>query len=100
LISGLLTFIGREDGWRERVQEVIEEHLGAVIDAFEIDSEDLADLLGEPASGMLRGCGFEDFLGRRFGSQGENIVDLYLKRRGWKKTALNLTYFSALRDGQ
>ena len=97
-ISGLLTFIGREDGWRERLQEVIEEHLGAALDAFEIDSEDLADLLGEPASGTLWGCGFEDFLGRRFGSQGDNIVDLYLKRRGWKETVLNRAYFGALRD--
>jgi hypothetical protein len=97
-ISGLLTFIGREDGWRERLQEVIEEHLGAALDAFEIDSDDLAKLLGEPASGTLWGCGFEDFLGRRFGSQGENIVDLYLKRRGWKETVLNQAYFGALRD--
>lgn len=97
-ISGLLTFIGREDGWRERLQEVIEEHLGAALDAFEIDSEDLADLLGEPASGTLWGCGFEDFLGRRFGSEGDNIVDLYLKRRGWKETVLNRAYFGALRD--
>ena len=97
-ISGLLTFIGREDGWRERLQEVIEEHLGAALDAFEIDCEDLADLLGEPASGTLWGCGFEDFLGRRFGSQGDNIVDLYLKRRGWKETVLNRAYFGALRD--
>jgi hypothetical protein len=27
-----------------------------------------------------------------------NIVDLYLKRRGWKETALNRAYFAALRD--
>jgi hypothetical protein len=93
-----LAFIGRDDGWRERLQEVIDEHLGAALDAFEFDSEDLADLLGEPASGTLWGCGFEDFLGRRFGSEGENIVDLYLKRRGWKEPVLNRAYFGALRD--
>lgn len=97
-ISGLLAFIGRDEVWRERLQEVIGEHLGAALDAFEIDSEDLADILGEPASGTLWGCGFEDFLGRRFGAQGETVVDLYLKRRGWKETVLNRSYFSALRD--
>ena len=97
-ISGLLAFIGRDGGWRDRLQEVIDEHLGAALDAFEIDREDIADLLGEPASRTLWGCGFEDFLGRRFGSEGENIVDLYLKRRGWKESVLNRAYFGALRD--
>ena len=97
-ISGLLAFIGRDGGWRDRLQEVIDEHLGAALDAFEIDREDMADLLGEPASRTLWGCGFEDFLGRRFGSEGENIVDLYLKRRGWKESVLNRAYFGALRD--
>jgi hypothetical protein len=45
---------------------------------------------------VLWGCGFEDFLGRYYGD--ENIVDLYLKRRGWKETAANREYFAALRD--
>ena len=97
-ISGLLAFIGREEGWDERLQSVIDEHLDAALEAFDIDREDLADGLGEPASGTLWGCGFEDFLGRRFGPEGENIVDLYLKRRGWKETVLNRAYFAALRD--
>ncbi len=97
-ISGLLAFIGREQGWGERLQSVIDEHIGAALEAFGIDREDLADGLGEPASGALWGCGFEDFLGRRFGPEGENIVDLYLKRRGWKETVLNRAYFAALRD--
>ena len=97
-ISGLLAFIGREQGWDERLQSVIDEHLDAALEAFDIEREDLAGGLGEPASGALWGCGFEDFLGRRFGPEGENIVDLYLKRRGWKETVLNRAYFAALRD--
>lgn len=97
-ISGLLAFIGREAGWDERLQSVIDEHLDAALEAFDLEREDLADGLGEPASGALWGCGFEDFLGRRFGSEGENIVDLYLKRLGWKETVLNRAYFAALRD--
>jgi len=56
----------------------------------------LADLLGEQWSGVLRDCGFEDLLGQRY--EDGNIVDLYLKRRGWKETALNRAYFAALRD--
>jgi hypothetical protein len=97
-ISGLLAFIGREHGWSERLQSVIDEHLDAALEAFDVELEYLANALGEPASGTLWGCGFEDFLGRRFEPKGENIVDLYLKRRGWKETVLNRAYFAALRD--
>ncbi len=95
-ISGLLAFIGREGDWRERLQDVVAEHLMPALEEFEIDQDGLADLLGEQWSGVLWGCGFEDFLGQRY--EDGNIVDLYLKRRGWKETALNRAYFSALRD--
>ena len=95
-ISDLLGFIGREGDWKDRLQEVVAEHLMPALDAFEIDHDDLTELLGEQWSGVLWGCGFEDFLGQRY--EDGNIVDLYLKRRGWKETALNRDYFAALRD--
>ena len=95
-ISDLLAFIGREVDWRERLQDVVAEHLMPALEEFEIDPDSLADLLGEQWSGVLWGCGFEDFLGQRY--EDGNIVDLYLKRRGWKETALNRAYFGALRD--
>lgn len=95
-ISGLLAFISREGDWRERLQDVVAEHLMPALEEFEIDHDGLADLLGEQWSGVLWGCGFEDFLGQRY--EDGNIVDLYLKRRGWKETALNRAYFAALRD--
>ena len=95
-ISGLLAFISREGDWRERLQDVVAEHLMPALEEFEIDQDGLADLLGEQWSGVLWGCGFEDFLGQHY--EDGNIVDLYLKRRGWKETALNRAYFTALRD--
>ena len=95
-ISGLLSFIGRETIWRDRMQDVVAEHLMPALKEFEIDQDRLADLLGEQWSGVLWGCGFEDFLGQNY--EDGNIVDLYLKRRGWKETALNRAYFTALRD--
>lgn len=95
-ISGLLAFIGGEGDWRDRLQDVVAEHLMPALEEFEIDHDSLADLLGEQWSGVLWGCGFEDFLGQRY--EDGNIVDLYLKRRGWKETALNRAYFVALRD--
>jgi hypothetical protein len=95
-ISGVLGFIGRDHVWRERLQDVVAEHLMPALEEFEVEHDELADLFGEQWSDVLWGCGFEDFLGRRYGD--ENIVDLYLKRRGWKETVLNRTYFAALRD--
>ncbi len=95
-ISGLLSFIGRETIWGDRMQDVVAEHLMPALEEFEIDQDDLCELLGEQWTGVLWGCGFEDFLGQRY--EEGNIVDLYLKRRGWKETALNRAYFAALRD--
>ncbi len=95
-ISGLLSFIGRETIWRDRMQDLVAEHLMPALEEFEIDQDDLGELLGDQWSGVLWGCGFEDFLGQRY--EDGNIVDLYLKRRGWKEASLNREYFTALRD--
>ena len=95
-ISDLLEFIGRDDVWRGRLQDVVAEHLMPALEEFEVDNDELFEVLGEPWPGVLWGCGFEDFLGRYYDA--ENIVDLYLKRRGWKETQANREYFAALRD--
>lgn len=95
-ISDLLAFISREGSWRERLQDVVAEHLLPSLEEFEMDQDDLAEVLGDQWSGVLWGCGLEDFLSRT--NDDGNIVDLYLKRRGWKDTALNRENFAVLRD--
>ncbi len=95
-ISDLLTFIGQNDLWFGRLQEVVAEHLMPALEEFDLDYDDLPEVLGEPWPGVLWGCGFEDFLSRQY--EDGNIVDLYLKRRGWNEPAANLEYFGALRD--
>jgi hypothetical protein len=97
-ISGLLAFIGREGDWSAQLQDVVAEHLMPALEEFEINHDDLAELLGAQWSGVLWGCGFEDFLGQHY--EDDNIVDLYLKRGGWKETVLNRAYFTALRDAR
>ncbi|GBR06822.1 hypothetical protein AOE01nite_33570 [Acetobacter oeni] len=42
------------------------------------------------------GCAFEDFLGQDWDND-RNIVDVYLKRRGWKEGPRNSAYMRALR---
>jgi hypothetical protein len=97
-LDGLIRFIGRDDVWRERMADVLDEHVAPAMEEFEVDFEELGEILGESWPMVLWGCAFEDFLGRTYGTDGENIVDLYLKRRGWKETALNRAYIAGLRD--
>lgn len=97
-IDGLISFISREDVWHERMMGVLDEHLMPALEEFDVDYDELVDILGEPWPNVLWGCGFEDFLGRRYSPDGQNIIDLYLKRRGWKETALNRAYLEGLRD--
>ncbi|TRD15663.1 hypothetical protein [Palleronia caenipelagi] len=95
-LSALLNFIAQEQLWHDRLQEVVGEHAHPMMEEFDLGSEELEGLLGESATMLLWGCGFEDFLARRYPDG--NIIDLYLKRRGWADTVANRAYFAALRD--
>ena len=53
-------------------------------------------LIGGAAFMNLWGCAFEDLLTRQ-DSEGRNIVDDYLTRRGWKETATAKRYMTDLR---
>jgi hypothetical protein len=45
----------------------------------------------------LWGCAFEDLATRVFEPDGRNLVDEYLKRRGWNETGPNKIYMRALK---
>ncbi|MBP2448683.1 hypothetical protein [Rhizobium leguminosarum] len=95
-LKGLMKFLAREE-WRECFDEVFYDHFGPVLDAGDMDFEDIAETLGEVWAMTLWGCAFEDFLTQDFEVEGGNIVDEYLKRRGWKENAQAKTYMKALR---
>lgn len=97
-LDGLIRFSQRDDAWRERLASVLDEHLLPAMEEFELDFEDLEELLGEQAPWTLWGCAFEDFLSCRWEPDGQNIIDVYLKRRGWSEKALNRAYIEGLRD--
>jgi hypothetical protein len=97
-LDGLIRFILRDEVWNERLAEVLDEHLGPALEEFDVDFEELGDLLGRSWPMILWGCAFEDLLGRRYGAGGDNVADLYLKRRGWKEPALTRAYMEGLRD--
>jgi hypothetical protein len=95
-IAAILRWSGRQ-GWRERFDAVIAAHLAPACEAAGVAPDELPELLGEDAHVQLMGCALEDFMTCDFEPDGRNVVDDYLKRRGWKEPAAVKRYLQALR---
>jgi hypothetical protein len=97
LLQGLLKWSTR-DPWGDRFDEILEHHLLPACDETGVATEDVVSIIGEDLfMSTVWGCAFEDFLTREF-EDGANVVDEYLKRRGWKESASVRTYLAALRS--
>src|SRR5215831_9997102 len=95
-LQGLMKWLTRAE-WRDRFAEVYDHHLLPTCRRTGLDAEEIMAILGENwFMTTAWGCAFEDFLTRE-GADGRNIVDDYLKRRGWKESASTRAYISALR---
>src|SRR5438132_3008395 len=95
-LQGLMKWLARAE-WRDRFAEVYDHHLLPACRRTGLDAEEVAAILGENwFMTTVWGGAFEDFLTRE-GADGRNIVDDYLKRRGWKESASTRSYMSALR---
>jgi hypothetical protein len=95
-LQGLMKWLSREE-WRDRFAEVYDDHLAPTCDQIDLDVDEIIAILGKDwFTSTVWGCAFEDFLTREF-EDGTNIVDDYLKRRGWKEDASTRTYMAALR---
>ncbi len=78
--------------------EVVSNHLSMVCDRFDLEVEDIIEIL-DGAFDMPMGCILEDFFSARFGEDGErNVIDDYLARRGWREKVPARRYLTALRD--
>jgi len=87
-----------KDEWAPYRQQVFAEHFELILERFDISEQTIVDLLDE-AFGMVAGFVLEDFFTARFGEKGElNVVDDYLKRRGWREKVPAKRYLAALRD--
>lgn len=95
-LDGLIKFLSRDE-WEDCFQEIFDDHFREILDDGDLDFEDLAEVFGDHWAMTLWGCAFEDFLTQDFDVQGGNIVDEYLKRRGWKESAQAKAYMKALR---
>ena len=95
-LDGLFAWL-RRDPWLAAFEDVLYEHIGEALADQEMDIEELIEILDDTVAATLWGCVLEDFATREVEGIG-NIVDDYLKRRGWKETAINKAYLSAIRS--
>ena len=97
LLQGLMKWSAR-DPWRDRFDEILEDHLLPACDETGTATDDVVSIVGEDLfMSTVWACAFEDFLTREF-EDGTNAVDEYLKRRGWKEPVSVRTYMAALRS--
>ena len=87
----------QREEWRDRLDAIIADHLEPAFEEFDLEPDELPDLLGQGAYAQLIGCAFEDFVTCDFEPDGRNVIDDYLKRRGWKEPAPVRHYLEALR---
>lgn len=96
-LSGVMKF-AISPAWADHIGEVIGDHLGTAMEEFAFEAEDLADIIGDHWAGVLWGCAFEDLLTRTIGPDARNVVDDYIRRRGWNESGPNKLYMRALRS--
>src|SRR5438876_7867488 len=94
-LAGLMKWLRRAE-WQDAFNELLNRHLAPVCAKFDVAVDELPELI-EDQHLAVWGCIFEDFLARNL-DDGRNIVDDYLKRRGWKESASNKAYMAALRS--
>lgn len=96
-IRNLMNWADRPE-WSAEQVAVFDTHLAPVCDRIGISQEELGEDLAEQGyGGMLFGLMFEDFISRRLADD-KNIIDDYLKRRGWRESVPGRRYLQQLRD--
>ena len=95
-LGKLIKFIRRPE-WEDDFTEILGQHLGPACSNHDVDPDDLFDILGEVASTILHGCALEDYMSR-VDDDGHNIVDEYLKRRGYAESAGAKRYMQSFRN--
>ena len=95
--ENLLRWSARDE-WVEWQLDIYNAHVAPVADMLDVPEDEFEELLGDVAD-MLGVFIVEDFFTARFGEDAEvNVVDDYLKRRGWRETAPGRRYLESLRD--
>ena len=83
--------------WLEHFQEAIHDHQHAYCDAHNLDTfYELTEDIGKHWVTTLNDIAMNDFMSRE--TEDGNVVDLYLKKRGWKEKAIPKAYLRGIRE--
>lgn len=96
-LSRIIKFATRDD-WSDALEDAMSDHVGLAMQEFDLEFEEIGEFVSDHYAGVLFGIALEDLMTRRFEPDGQNLVDDYLKRRGWNETAPTKAYLRALRD--
>lgn len=94
-MSGIIAWARREE-WRAALAERIELHAAPACAAAGIPVAEIETILGEYGGSTVWGAAFEDLLATEL-PDGRNLADDYLRRRGWKESAITRDYITGLR---
>ena len=83
--------------WSKRLREVLTEHFVPAAEKLGLDPEKTWEALGSNV-GPVYGIALEDLCTRQFDDPPRNVVDDFLKKRGFRLPPLAKTYLEALRD--
>ncbi len=83
--------------WGFDLEEIFREIVEPVCEDYEIAADELPEILGPALFDTLFGAAVECFL-TDYDDDGENVIDVYLKKRGWKENSKTREYLAALRD--
>ena len=94
--DNLIKWSGRDE-WKPLWTAVHKAHCDAFFRTSDSSSDPLAEM-DEDFVAVLEMFVLEDFFNARFGDDNRNVIDDYLKRRGWRETPAARRYLEALRD--
>ena len=96
VFEGLVKWMVRGT-WPEHFQEAINDHMHAYCDLHDLDTfEEMAEKIGQHWVTALSDMAMTDFLSQE--TEDGNVVDLYLKRRGWTEKAIPKAYLKGIRN--
>jgi hypothetical protein len=95
-ISHLMDWADRPE-WEEMKSDIFDGHLFEAAGRLDMDSTDLSDMLVQAdLAGAMFGLCFEDLASMRFPPDDRNLVEDFLKRRGWREGVRGRRYLRQL----
>jgi hypothetical protein len=97
-IRELNAWIGRQALWSQRFQDVLDEHVLPAAGGVGIDREDVFDELDDAFAGEVWGAALEDLCTRRYTDPPANLIEDFLKKRGYRLPPPARIYLDVLRE--